>query len=100
MMEKWESDLNLPRTPEEVAFSQLEEDKPLYKGSIPDSIIDWTTKNWTEKVGKELAAKMIDCEYENVVYEQKKELRETIRKAEAQEARHPQVEPVYHLSFE
>jgi hypothetical protein len=30
---------------------------------------------------------MIDCEYENVVYEQKKELRETIRKAEAQEAR-------------
>jgi hypothetical protein len=89
---EWKSDLNLPKTPEEAAFAQLVEDKTnYYKGSRPDSIIDWTTKHWTEDVGKELAAKLIDCEYENAVCEQKKELREYKKKTKAQL---PQVEPV------
>ena len=89
---EWKSDLNLPKTPEEAAFAQLVEDKTnFYKGSRPDSIVDWTTKNWTKEVGKDLAAKLIDCEYENAVYEQKKELREYKKKAKIQ-TQLPQVE--------
>ena len=86
--------IDLPKTPEEAAFAQLVEDKTnYYKGSRPDSIVDWTTKNWTEEVGKELAAKLIDCEYENAVYEQKKELREYKKRAKSQ-TQLPEVEPV------
>jgi hypothetical protein len=82
----------LPKTPEEAVWAQVVEDKTnYYKGSRPDALTEWSTRNWTEEVGKEYAAKMMDVEYEMAVTEQKKELRMYTKKAKAQL---PQVEPV------
>jgi hypothetical protein len=86
------SSVTLPKTPEEAVWAQVVEDKTnYYKGSRPDALTEWSTRNWTEEVGKEFAAKMMDVEYEMAVTEQKKELREYKKKAKAQL---PQVEPV------
>ncbi len=57
----------------------------------PDAFTDWSTREWTEKVGTSLAAKYMDDSYELAVEEQKKELREYKKRAKAQL---PQVEPV------
>jgi DNA-binding CsgD family transcriptional regulator len=86
------SSVTLPKTPEEAVWARVVEDKTnYYKGSRPDALTEWSTRNWTEEVGKEFAAKMMDVEYEMAVTEQKKELREYKKKAKAQL---PQVEPV------
>jgi DNA-binding CsgD family transcriptional regulator len=86
------SSVTLPKTPEEAVWARVVEDKTnYYKGSRPDALTEWSTRNWTEEVGKEFAAKMMDVEYEMAVTEQKKELREYKKRAKAQL---PQVEPV------
>lgn len=86
------SSVTLPKTPEEALWAQVVEDKTnYYKGSRPDALTEWSTRNWTEEVGKEFAAKMIDVEYEMAVTEQKKELKEYKKRAKAHL---PQVEPV------
>ncbi len=86
--------VTLPKTPEEALWAQVVEDKTnYYKGSRPDALTEWSTRDWTEKVGKEYAAKMMDVEYEMAVTEQKKELREYRKKAKSQ-IQLPQMEPV------
>jgi DNA-binding CsgD family transcriptional regulator/glutaredoxin len=88
------SSVTLPKTPEEAVWAQVVEDKTnYYKGSRPDALTEWSTRNWTEEVGKEYAAKMMDVEYEMAVTEQKKELREYKKRAKSQ-TQLPQVEPV------
>lgn len=87
----------LPKTPEEAVWAQaIQEKTKLYRGVRPDAFTDWSTRDWTKDVGKDLAIKYIDIEYENAVYEQKKELKEYKKKAKAQERQTqlPQVEPV------
>jgi len=89
--------IDLPKTPEEAVWAQVVEEKTnIYKGSRPDALTEWSTKKWTEDVGKELAAKMLDVEYEMAVTEQKKELKEYKKKAKAQERRSQllQIEPM------
>lgn len=82
----------LPKTPEEAVWAQVVEDKTnYYKGSRPDALTEWSTRNWTEEVGKEFAAKMMDVEYEMAVTEQKKELKEFKKKAKTQPL---QIEPI------
>ena len=81
------SSVTLPKTPEEALWAQVVEDKTnYYKGSRPDALTEWSTRNWTEEVGKEFAAKMMDVEYEMAVTEQKKELKEFKKKAKTQPA--------------
>ena len=87
--------IDLPKTPEEALWAQVTEDKTnLFKGSRPDALTEWSTKKWTEDVGKELAAKMMDAEYEEAVRDQKRELKEFKNRAKTQEAQAqlPQVE--------
>ena len=94
---EWKGTLELPKTPEEAVWAQaIQEKTKLYRGVRPDAFTDWSTRDWTKDVGKDLAIKSIDIEYENAVYEQKKELREYKKKAKAQEEQiqPPQVEPV------
>jgi DNA-binding CsgD family transcriptional regulator len=91
------SSVTLPKTPEEAVWAQVVEEKTnYYKGSRPDALTDWSTRDWTEEVGKEFAAKMMDLEYEAAVTEQKKELKEYKKKTKAPETQPPlhQVEPV------
>jgi hypothetical protein len=84
--------IHLPKTPEEAVWAQMVQEKTnLYRGVRPDSFTDWSTREWTEEVGKDLTVKWIDGEYEKAVDEQKKELKEYKKKAKAQL---PQVEPV------
>jgi DNA-binding CsgD family transcriptional regulator len=79
--------IDLPKTPEEAVWAQVTEDKTnLFKGSRPDALTEWSTKKWTEDVGKELAAKMMDAEYEEAVRDQKRELKEFKNRAKTQEA--------------
>ena len=88
------SSVTLPKTPEEAVWAQVVEDKTnYYKGSRPDALTDWSTRNWTEEVGKKFAAQMMDCEYENAVYAQKKELSEYKKKAKTK-IQLPHVEPI------
>ena len=88
------SSVTLPKTPEEAVWAQVVEDKTnYYKGSRPDALTEYSTRNWTEEVGKKFAAQMMDCEYENAVYAQKKELSEYKKKAKTQ-IQLPHVEPV------
>ncbi len=76
--------IDLPKTPEEAVWAQVVEDKTnYYKGSRPDALTEWSTRNWTEEVGKEYAAKMMDVEYEMAVTDQKKELRDYKKKLKA-----------------
>ncbi len=89
---EWKGSLSLPKTPEEAVWAQMVQEKTkLYKGVRPDAFTDWSTREWTEQVGKDLTVKWIDGEYENAVCEQKKELKEYKKRAKAQL---PQVEPV------
>jgi len=69
---EWKGTLNLPKTPEEAVWAQaIQEKTKLYRGVRPDAFTDWSTRDWTKDVGKDLAIKHIDLEYENAVYEQK-----------------------------
>jgi hypothetical protein len=91
---EWKGTLNLPKTPEEAVWAQaIQEKTKLYRGVRPDAFTDWSTRDWTKDVGKDLAIKHIDLEYENAVYEQKKELREFKKRVKTQ-TQLPQVEPV------
>jgi hypothetical protein len=86
--------INLPKTPEEAVWAQMVQDKTrLYRGVRPDSFTDWSTKQWTEQVGKNLTIKWIDSEYECAVDEQKRELKEFKKKEKAQ-AQLPKIEPI------
>ncbi len=94
---EWKGTLELPKTPEEAVWARMVKEKTkLYRGVRPDSFTDWSTKQWTEQVGKDLTIKWIDGEYEQAVNEQKKELREYKKKERAQEEQIqlPQIEPV------
>ena len=89
--------ITLPKTPEEAVWAQVVEDKTnLYKGSRPDALTEWSTKKWTEDVGKQLAAQMLVAEYEEAVREQKREIKDSKNRAKAQEAQLQalQIEPV------
>ena len=89
--------ITLPKTPEEAVWSQVVEDKTnLYKGSRPDALTEWSTKKWTEDVGKQLAAQMLAVEYEEAVREQKREIKDSKNRTKAQEAQLQalQIEPV------
>lgn len=91
------SSVTLPKTPEEALWAQVVEEKTnYYKGSRPDALTEFSTRNWTEEVGKEFAAQMMDIEYEAAVTEQKKELKEYKKNAKAPEipSSLSQVEPV------
>lgn len=94
---EWKGTLELPKTPEEAVWARMVKEKTkLYRGVRPDSFTDWSTKQWTEQVGKDLTIKWIDGEYEQAVNEQKKELREYKKKEKAQEEQIqlPQIEPI------
>jgi DNA-binding CsgD family transcriptional regulator/glutaredoxin len=88
----------LPKTPEEAVWAQVVKEKTkLYRGVRPDSFTDWSTRQWTEQVGKDLTIKRISIDYEQAVNEQKKELREYKKKEKAQEEDQiqlPQIEPI------
>jgi hypothetical protein len=86
--------IDLPKTPEEAVWAQtVENNTKLYRGVRPDAFTDWSTRDWTKETGKALAFKWIYNEYENAVYDQKKELKEYKKKSKAQ-TQHPQVGPV------
>ena len=94
LYDKGVGSVTLPKTPEEALWAQVVEDKTnYYKGSRPDALTEWSTRDWTEEVGKEYAAKMMDVEYEMAVTEQKKEVKEYKKKAKSQ-TQLPQVELV------
>ena len=94
LYDKGVGSVTLPKTPEEALWAQVVDDKTnYYKGSRPDALTEWSTREWTEEVGTEFAAKMMYVEYEMAVTEQKKELREFKKKARTQ-TQLPQVEPV------
>lgn len=87
--------VTLPKTPEEVVWAQaLEENTNSIKGSRPDSLTEFSTRNWAEKVGAKISAQVLDIEYEKAVREQKKELKEAKARAKAQEdlSQLPQIE--------
>jgi DNA-binding CsgD family transcriptional regulator/glutaredoxin len=91
------SSVALPKTPEEAVWAQVVKEKTkLYRGVRPDSFTDWSTRQWTEQVGKDLTIKRISIDYEQAVNEQKKELREYKKKEKAleEQIQLPQVEPV------
>jgi hypothetical protein len=78
--------ITLPKTPEEAVWAQVLEDKTnLYKGSRPDALTEWSTREWTKDVGKQLAAQMLVVEYEEDVREQKREIKDFKNRAKAQE---------------
>ena len=46
--------VTLPKTPEEAVWAQVVVDKTnFYKGSRPDALTEWSTRDWTEEAGKE-----------------------------------------------
>jgi hypothetical protein len=78
--------ITLPKTPEEAVWAQVLEDKTnVLIGSRPDALTEWSTRNWAEDVGKELAAQMLFVEYEEDVREQKREIKDFKNRAKAQE---------------
>jgi hypothetical protein len=87
----------LPKTPEEAVWAQVIQQKTqLYRGVRPDSFTDWSTRQWTEQVGKDLTIKHVDIEYEQAVSDQKKELRDFKKKEKAleEQIQLPQIEPI------
>jgi len=83
-----------PTTPEEAAWDRYVESRgKIYRGIRPDAATDWSTAQFTEKLAKKDAIEWVECEYEEAVEEQKKELREYRKKAKVQ-TQLPQVEPV------
>lgn len=81
-----------PRTPEEATWSRyIESREKVYRGLRPDAASDWSTGQFTEKLAKKDALEWVECEYEDAIEEQKKELREYRKRAKAQP---PQIKPV------
>jgi len=84
--------VTLPKTPEEAVWAQaLEENTNSIKGSRPDSLTEFTTRIWAEKVGAKISAQELAFKYEEAVREQKRELRESKARAKGQEDL-PQIE--------
>ena len=78
--------ITLPKTPEEAVWAQaLEDNTNSRKGSRPDSLTEFSTRNWAEKVGAKVSAQVLAMEYENAVKEQKRELKASKNKAKPQE---------------
>ena len=87
--------VTLPKTPEEAVWAQaLKDNTNSIKGSRPDSLTEFSTRNWAEKVGAKLSARVLDIEYEKAVRDQKRELKEAKARARAQEdqSQLPQIE--------
>ena len=79
--------VTLPKTPEEAVWAQaLKDNTNSIKGSRPDSLTEFSTRNWAEKVGAKLSARVLDLEYEKAVRDQKRELKESKNRAKTQEA--------------
>ena len=66
----------------------------VYRGSRPDALDSFSTKQWAKEVGAQLAAKTLYVEYEEAVRDQKKELRESKKREKLQEdqSQLPQIE--------
>ena len=78
--------ITLPKTPEEAVWAQaLEDNTNSIKGSRPDALTEFSTRNWAEKVGAKISAQMLAIEYEKAVKEQKRELKESKNRAKPQE---------------
>jgi hypothetical protein len=87
--------MDLPKTPEEAVWAQLWDKKTnVYRGSRPDALDSFSTKQWAKEVGAQLAAKTLYVEYEEAVRDQKKELRESKKREKLQEdqSQLPQIE--------
>ena len=78
--------ITLPKTPEEAVWAQaLEDNTNSVKGSRPDALTEFSTRNWAEEVGVKISAQMLAIEYEKAVREQKKELKDSKNRAKSQE---------------
>ena len=78
--------ITLPKTPEEAVWAQaLEDNTNSIKGSRPDALTEFSTRNWAEGVGAKISAQMLAMEYEKAVKEQKKELKDSKNRAKSQE---------------
>ena len=78
--------VTLPKTPEEAVWAQaLEDNTNSVKGSRPDALTEFSTRNWAEKVGVKISAQMLAIEYEKAVKEQKRELKDSKNRANSQE---------------
>ena len=76
--------MDLPKTPEEAVWAQLwNKQTNVYRGSRPDALDSFSTKQWAKEVGAQLAAKTLYVEYEEAVREQKRELKEAKARAKA-----------------
>jgi len=87
--------ITLPKTPEEAVWALLwKRQTNVYRGSRPDALNAYDTREWAEEVGAQLAARTLDIEYEGAVRDQKKELREFKKREKLQEAlpQLPQIE--------
>jgi hypothetical protein len=83
-----------PTTPEEAAWERfIEKRTKTYKGVRPDAVSDWSTEQFTKKLAQKDAVKWgVNHEYEDAVYEQRKELRDYRKRLKAQEP--PKIEPL------
>ena len=78
--------ITLPKTPEEAVWAFLwKRQTNVYRGSRPDALNAYDTREWAEEVGAQLAARTLDIEYEEAVRDQKKELREFKKREKLQE---------------
>ena len=78
--------ITLPKTPEEAVWAQaLEDNTNSLKGSRPDALTEFSTRNWAEKVGAKISAQVLAIEYEKAVKEQKRELKDSKNRAKPQE---------------
>lgn len=78
--------MDLPKTPEEAVWAQaLEDNTNSIKGSRPDALTEFSTRNWAEKVGAKVSAQVLAMEYEKAVKEQKRELKEFKTRTKPQE---------------
>jgi len=87
--------MDLPKTPEEAVWAMSWNKKTnVYRGSRPDALDSFSTKQWAKEVGAQLAAKTLFMEYEEAVRDQKKELKESKRREKLQEdqSQLPQIE--------
>ena len=77
--------ITLPKTPEEAVWAQaLEDNTNSIKGSRPDALTEFSTRNWAEEVGVKISAQMLAIEYEKAVKEQKRELKDSKNRAKSQ----------------
>jgi hypothetical protein len=78
--------ITLPKTPEEAVWAQaLEDNTNSLKGSRPDALTEFSTRNWAEKVGAKVSAQVLAMEYEKAVKEQKRELKDSKNRSKPQE---------------